>query len=279
MKRLTKKQLTNLQDRYVKNQLGIDKNIMRFDVIKYTEPKDGHVRIRAIYICECRYKFSIDSKSSILPSFLTDSCNRCPHNPIIRMAAQEEIEALRSIHCGMKERCKNPDSTSFRYYGARGITYCEAWENFNTFAIWALSNGFKKGLSIERRDVNGNYAPDNCEWIPRSRQAANRRNTYNNLYFEYGGEKMNYLQWSERLGISPSVFSMRVKKYGNQSKYVINPPKTVKHCHGKLIRIGNETKDLASWLKENRISRQTYYNRLKRGLPQEQAITMPKPPK
>lgn len=66
----------------------------------------------------------------------------------------------------------------FKHYGGRGITVCDEWKNdFKAFYDWAINNGYKKGLTIERIDVNGNYEPKNCAWIPRSEQSKNRRNT------------------------------------------------------------------------------------------------------
>lgn len=75
---------------------------------------------------------------------------------------------------GMKQRCDNPNHTSYSRYGGRGIKVCDEWENdFSSFQRWSLSNGYKKGLTIDRIDNDKGYCPDNCRWITPAEQARN----------------------------------------------------------------------------------------------------------
>lgn len=72
---------------------------------------------------------------------------------------------LYAVHQSMKQRCTNPKSQRWQYYGAKGVSVCEEWGNFQTFYIWATVNGYQEGLSIDRINPDGGYTPDNCRWI------------------------------------------------------------------------------------------------------------------
>lgn len=75
----------------------------------------------------------------------------------------------------MRGRCNNPNNKRYKDYGGRGISICKEWDKFEVFREWALSHGYKEGLSIERVDVDKGYCPENCTWIPMSEQSKNRR--------------------------------------------------------------------------------------------------------
>lgn len=68
----------------------------------------------------------------------------------------------------MFQRCENPKIHNYRNYGGRGIKVCEEWKDILTFRNWALSNGYRDDLTIDRIDNDGNYEPGNCQWITQS---------------------------------------------------------------------------------------------------------------
>ena len=111
----------------------------------------------------------------------------------------------------MVERCYNIESKDYKYYGARGITICQEWlEAPWEFEKWALSHGYRKGLTIDRIDGSKGYEPLNCQWVTRS---------YNGRYTSKTKTltatiTLSYEQWSELLGEKSGFIKEMCKKKG-----------------------------------------------------------------
>lgn len=83
---------------------------------------------------------------------------------------------LYKVFDGMKTRCYNKHCDRYKYYGARGIRICDEWlTDFVKFYSWAMENGYKKGLTIDRIDNDKGYSPDNCRWVDMKTQNNNKR--------------------------------------------------------------------------------------------------------
>lgn len=115
---------------------------------------------------------------------------------------------LYGVWRGMMQRCYDTNYQAFHNYGARGIEVCAEWHEFAPFRRWAMESGYGEGLSIERENNDGPYAPDNCVWIPLAKQAANRRTT---VWVEHDGERMTASEFARRSGIGVTSVLYRAR--------------------------------------------------------------------
>jgi len=109
-------------------------------------------------------------------------------------ARRGKVAHLYKVWYTMRRRCYDPDFVKYPLYGGRGIRVCREWWNYEAFRDWALSHGYQEGLTIERRNHNGNYTPTNCCWIPRGQQ---QRNTRQNHWVTAWGETKLLHDWEK----------------------------------------------------------------------------------
>lgn len=119
----------------------------------------------------------------------------------------------------MKTRCQNSKSKEYDRYGGRGITVCEEWKNdFMSFYNWAIANGYQEGLTIDRKDNDGNYEPSNCRWITRKEQM---NNCSRNHLITIDGETHTIKEWSEITGVPASRITARINVLGWDEKKAV----------------------------------------------------------
>ena len=115
----------------------------------------------------------------------------------------KQYARLYSVWQHMLNRCENPNDPSYINYGRRGVTACKEWRfDVHCFASWAVSNGYKQGLTIERKDVNGNYCPENCTFATRKEQNRNKTDT---AWITICGETKPLSEWCEILHFNQST--------------------------------------------------------------------------
>lgn len=182
-------------------------------VVSKAESKNGRRYWNCV--CDCGNKFK--TLAYHLTSGRTKSCGCYRHEREIEANTKHGKRSTRiyRIHHTMKGRCYDKNNPKYKNYGARGIYICDEWlgENgFINFYNWSMANGYKNDLTIERIDVNKNYCPENCTWIPMGEQAKNKTN---NIIIEMNGKKQILSEWCKELNLKYSFVHNRIKQGWN----------------------------------------------------------------
>lgn len=121
----------------------------------------------------------------------------------------------------MKKRCQNPNDQSYPLYGGRGITVCDAWQNFEGFFA-DMGRRPSASHSLERKDNDKGYSPDNCIWATRHQQGRNRRTC---TFITFADRTMSIAAWCDLLGVPYNVVLTRIVKYGWSFVDAVTTPK------------------------------------------------------
>ena len=119
----------------------------------------------------------------------------------------------------MKRRCQNPKNKSFRNYGARGIKICPEWEIFENF--YRDMGDRPPKHSLDRKDNNGPYSPENCRWATCHEQNSNKRT---NRMLSFNGMTFTMKEWSRQIGIKYTTLHMRLTQYGWSVEKALTEP-------------------------------------------------------
>lgn len=164
----------------------------------------------------------------------------------------------------MKRRCDDPKNKEYANYGGRGITYCESWSKFINF--WNdMKEGYANNLTLDRKDVNGGYNKDNCQWVTIKEQENNRTN---NRILEYQGKRYTMMQLCEKLGLNYNSVNTRIQK-GMSVEEAIDIPSQ------ERITYNGITKTVSEFAKERGMTYHQLKKRLMRGWTTERALTQP----
>lgn len=180
------------------------------EIIDLTGQQFGRLRViglspertrwrQAQWICECECGAQTLPTGGDLRTGHTISCG-CTHqgqNSTHGFGAVSKRTPEYYCWVNIHARCQNPNGQDFKNYGARGITVCERWNDFETFlADMGLRPSPKH--SIERIDNSKGYSADNCEWATRKLQNRNKRT---NVFIEYKGRRMIVEDWAKELRV------------------------------------------------------------------------------
>lgn len=175
-------------------------------VLSIFDRKGKSKRVRWLCLCDCGKKVPVFGCN--LTKGNSTKCSECGQKRSHGLSATK----LYRVWGGMKSRCNNQKDEAYHNYGGKGIRVCDEWNNdYVVFNEWAKSNGYKSGLTIERKDCNGNYCPENCTWIPKSDQS---NNTSRSIRIEFEGKIMTLKDWSVHLNVPYARIQSRIKQRG-----------------------------------------------------------------
>lgn len=128
---------------------------------------------------------------------------------------------LHKIWIGMKERCQSSNNPNYKNYGRRGIAVCSEWQDFQPFYDWAMMNGYRDDLTIDRIDVNGNYEPSNCRWVTVKEQQNNKQDT---IWVQFNGELLPLKYAVAKSGLPYNTVWQRIFHLGWTAEKALSTP-------------------------------------------------------
>jgi len=164
-----------------------------------------------IYECKCKCGNATKANANSLRQGVTKSCGCFMAENARNMFKTHGMSKTRiyKIWCNMIDRCTRPGSTSYDRYGAKGITFCQRWADFENF-YKDMKDDYKSHLTLERIDSKKNYEKSNCKWGTYKEQSENKTNT---IYLTIDGETKKLMEWSRIVGVNPNIIRQRVKTY------------------------------------------------------------------
>lgn len=173
--------------------------IERLFVTKYLgNYRDGTKQKHHYYECLCECGEIVTTHRINLLRGSTKSCGCLGKDLLIERNKTHGLSDTRlyRIHHDIKRRCYNKDNHAYDYYGGRGIKVCDEWLNkdngFINFYNWSMKNGYQDDLTIDRRDNNKGYSPENCRWVTRKVQSQNTRQALKIVGVSPDGDKYKF---------------------------------------------------------------------------------------
>lgn len=169
------------------------------------------VEKRPFWLCQCDCGNKIAANGKLLKNGEKKSCG-CLQPEIARETGKSNTTHGMTntsefrIWSGMLQRCLNPKDKAYPKYGGRGIKVCERWMEFENF-IHDVGPRPSLAYSLDRKDNDGDYCPENCRWATNKEQSNNRRT---NTLIEYHDQTHTISEWAEKLNLPVSALLLRL---------------------------------------------------------------------
>nr|DAJ74779.1 MAG TPA: PVL ORF-50-like family [Caudoviricetes sp.] len=186
--------------------------VIKIDHLKPRYNKTGGLKgHRIYYLCQCDCgNTHIAGRDGLLRGSIK-SCG-CYKKEFAKQSFSKHNltnHRLYNTWCHMKRRCYNPTDKAYKNYGERGICMCQEWkDNFENFYNWAISNGYKENLTLDRIDINGNYEPSNCRFATLKEQQNNKQNHF---YITIYNRTQTLSEWCEEKNLNYGKILARIQ--------------------------------------------------------------------
>lgn len=168
------------------------------------------------WLCLCDCGATTIVQGGALKNGVQQSCG-CLHMELITTHGQDGSRSYLAWSA-MKSRCLNPKTKSYPGYGGRGITVCDAWLLFKNF--YADMGDAPDGMSLDRRDNDLGYSPDNCRWTSVEVQNNNRRGL---RILSYDGREQSLARWAKEFNMTPMSLKSRFNLGWDVAKALTTP--------------------------------------------------------
>lgn len=173
------------------------------------------------WLCKCECGNETVVSYTHLKAGHTQSCG-CLRQKYGKASARGEQHGmsrtpLYNVWVAMKARIFNPNNRYYHYYGGRGLTINDEWLSFGAFSEWAIANGYKKGLDLDRIDNEKGYAPENCRWVT---HGVNLQNTRRKQEVLVNGERIAIAELAKRYG-APYIKVYQMHKRGTAADVMV----------------------------------------------------------
>lgn len=186
--------------------------------------------------CSCGSGKKVIARIRDLKSGNTKSCGCIVKEKTSQMFTKhgDSNSRLYKVWKSMIKRTINPKDENYKYYGEKGIKVCDEWLNYINFKNWAIKEGYDANApygeyTLERKEVKGDYCPENCKWATMKEQANNKTNS---VFVTFNNETHTYAEWDNILGFNRGTTESRIKILGWEVERAL----TTKLIHGKHIK-------------------------------------------
>lgn len=202
-----------------------------------TKKKGG----KRYWFCQCSCGVSLPKSvaSYDLTSGHTKSCG-CMQKELARKANTKHGLKQHPLYVrwsAMKNRCYNPNDDYYHNYGGRGIRVCDRWRNSIDNFLEDMGEP-PEGYTLDRKDNDKDYSPENCRWATNKEQGRNKSDT---VWLEYGGKRVTRIDLAEEHGVDPNRLRQRLEK-GWDLELALTPPFKAGSITESLVGLNIETR-------------------------------------